>query len=442
MLTREENELVTNTDPGAPMGEYFRRFWLPVALSEEIPGPDCDPVRQTILGEKLVLFRDSSGRPGLMDAYCPHRGAPMFFGRNEGDGLRCVYHGWKFDVDGNCTELPNAPEGETFKAKVKISSYPCVDRGDLIWAYMGPTDKQPPFPQFEWLDMPKSHRYISKFRLECNYLQAMEGDYDPSHVMFLHATLDDNQSSPTVRLQGNVDQARFTKTPTLETQGKFFHSQTDSGLFFHSIRPLPDGRKVANAAPWMMPIFTTPGASGPGFYGSNMRIPIENTSLMFYRLRWSYEPIPDAERWQYSHGEWYYPKLIPGTWKTADNVFNDYNIDRVAQRNYSITGIKTFPLQDIAMMEDQWGPIATRTKEHLASSDVQIIGVRRRLLKGVHNLMEGIEPQEPWHPEAYRYHTATVIVSADTDDEEALRLAKARVTERNIPSLPLVLARA
>ena len=215
MLSREDNEIVTNTDRGTPMGELFRRFWLPVALAEELPGPDSTPLRVKIMNEDLIAFRDTDGRVGLVDAYCPHRGAPMFFGRNEENGLRCVYHGWKFDVDGVCTDLPNAPEGETFKSKIHITSYPCEDRGGLIWAYMGPAEKKPPFPEFEWVKLGKEHRYINKFRLECNYLQAMEGDYDPSHAGFLHSVMDGapinafggNAASqvPTSRGWGNSD---------------------------------------------------------------------------------------------------------------------------------------------------------------------------------------------------------------------------------------------
>src|SRR5438874_10389817 len=190
MLSKEDNELITNTNAGTPMGELFRRFWLPVALSEELPGPDCVPIRVKVLGEDLIGIRDTSGRPGLFDAYCPHRGAPLFFGRNEEDGLRCVYHGWKFAVAGQCVDLPNAPEGPTFKDKIKIKCYPSLEAGDLIWAYMGPAEKKPPFPGFEWVNLPKSHRYVTKFIEQCNYLQAMEGDYDPSHARFLHSTLD------------------------------------------------------------------------------------------------------------------------------------------------------------------------------------------------------------------------------------------------------------
>src|SRR3954451_6844388 len=184
------------------MGDLFRRFWLPVALSEELPGPDCIPVRVRVLGEDLIAFRDSNGKVGLVDAFCPHRGAPMFFGRNEEEGLRCVYHGWKFDITGACVDLPNSPEGDTYKNKVEITSYACEDKGDLIWAYMGPKDKQPPFPEFEWTKLPRSHRYVTKFVEQCNYLQAMEGDYAPSHARFLHSTLDANQSNPGAAIRG------------------------------------------------------------------------------------------------------------------------------------------------------------------------------------------------------------------------------------------------
>jgi len=152
------------------------------------------PVRVRVLGEDLIAFRDTDGNVGLVDAYCPHRGAPMFFGRNEEDGLRCVYHGWKFDCSGACTDLPNAPEGDTYKDKVRIKAYPTRDAGDLVWAYMGPAEKQPPFPEFEWTKLPRSHRYVTKFVEQCNYLQAMEGDYDPSHARFLHSTLDPSPS--------------------------------------------------------------------------------------------------------------------------------------------------------------------------------------------------------------------------------------------------------
>lgn len=174
MLSIEENQMLTETDPGTPMGELFRRFWMPAMLSEELPGADCPPVRLRLLGENLVGFRDSNGTVGVLDAYCPHRGAPLFFGRNEACGLRCVYHGWKFDVQGRCVDIPNAPEGVTYKDKVRIKSYAVIERAGLIWVYMGPPDKQPPFYRFEWLDTPDSHRFIQKLIVNCHLVSSDE----------------------------------------------------------------------------------------------------------------------------------------------------------------------------------------------------------------------------------------------------------------------------
>ena len=445
MLSKEDNALITTIDKGTPMGELFRRFWLPVALASELPGPDCTPLRVKVLNEDLIAFRDTNGDVGLVDAYCPHRGAPMFFARNEEAGLRCVYHGWKFDVNGVCVDLPNAPEGETFKNKIHIVSYSCVEAGDLIWAYMGPAERKPPFPDFEWTKLGREHRYINKFRLECNYLQAMEGDYDPSHGGFLHSTLDNvtipnplapnwsNQNQRATRtgsLQGDipadepfpraVGNRRITKPAIGELE------DTVAAVLNFNARTLPDGKVAANAnASWMMPIFCTAGIGGMNTFFSNMRIPIDNQSLMFYRLRWSYQPIPERDLEEYKHGEYFYPALIPGTWTPRDNVHNDYNLDRVAQKYFSYTGIKTFPLQDIAMMENQWGPIADRTQEHLTSLDHIIIKIRRRLLQAAKALANGVEPEAPFHPEEYRYHAARLVLEGVTE-EEAIEQAKAQ----------------
>ena len=436
MLPKEDNELITNVNAGAPMGELFRRFWLPVALAEELPGPDCEPVRVKVLNEDLIAFRDTHGNPGLLDAYCPHRGAPMFFGRNEEDGLRCVYHGWKFDVDGKCVDVPNAPEGETFKHKIKIKYYPCVEAGDLIFAYMGPPEKKPPFPEFEWTRLPKAHRYVTKFLVECNYLQAMEGDFDPGHGPFLHTKMDGTPQRPQFNVQVRA-QSRptppdepfpFAVGPRRQTeadkQAWGAVEDTVSGLFFVQSRERPDGTKVAAVAPWMMPIYCTAGTTaGTNTYSTNMRIPIDNQNIYFYRLRWSYNPIPEDEIEEYKHGGWYYPPLIPGTYRGVQNVHNDYQIDRNVQKNFTYSGIPCFPWQDVAMMENQWGPIADRTQEHLTSSDFQIIAVRRRLLKAAKALAEGIEPEAAQHPEAYAYHRASFVSQTGTLDET---IAKAR----------------
>jgi phenylpropionate dioxygenase-like ring-hydroxylating dioxygenase large terminal subunit len=451
MLSKEDNELITNINPGAPMGDLFRRFWLPVALAEELPGPDCVPLRVQVLNEKLVAFRDSDGRVGVLDAYCPHRGAPLFFGRNEESGLRCIYHGWKFDVDGVCTDIPNAPEGETFKAKIKIKRYPCVEAGDLIWAYMGPADKQPPFPEFEWTKLPKTNRYVTKFVMECNYLQAMEGDYDPGHGPFLHTKIDGSPQVPQFNTQVRprirpvpenepFPRAVGPRRQTERDKAAWGHIEdTESGMFFIQSGERPDGTKVATVAPWMMPIYCTAGTTaGTNTMSTNIRVPIDNERIFFYRLRWSYNALPDAEVEEYKHGGWYYPELIPGSYIPKANVHNDYLIDRQVQRNFTYSGIACFPLQDISMMEDQWGPLADRTLEHLTSSDFQIIYVRRRLLKTVKALMQGVEPGEPWHPKAYAFHRASVVTQEGTL-EQAVAKAKelARAQKIEAPMIPV-----
>jgi nitrite reductase/ring-hydroxylating ferredoxin subunit len=416
-------------------------------LASELPTPDCEPARLRILGEDLIAFRDTEGRVGIVDAYCPHRGAPMFFGRNEENGLRCVYHGWKFDVNGVCVDLPSAPEGETYKNKIKIVRYPAVEAGDLIWAYMGPAEKQPPFPEFDWLKLDSSHRYVRKFKLECNYLQAMEGDYDPSHARFLHSILEDASipspldpnrqqningmapkersplDDPFPRIVGN---RRVLGKPVAELE------DTDSGtIAIGAVEQEPGKWQASLNVTVMLPIFCTAGIAGPNTYSSNMRVPIDNKSLMFFRLRWSFNPIPQKDIDEYSQSDWYFPRLIPGTFIPEDNVHNSYNLDREKQRTENYTGIRTFPLQDIAMMEDQWGPIAKRHLEHLTSYDYMIIHVRQRLLKVARDMANGVEPTEPWHPEAYAYRRE---IAYGATKEEAIENVKAKALKSGLPA--------
>jgi phthalate 4,5-dioxygenase oxygenase subunit len=454
MLSKQDNELVTDTNPGTPMGEVFRRFWLPVALSQELPGPDCEPLRVKVLGEDLIAFRDSEGKVGLVDAYCPHRGAPIFFGRNEESGIRCIYHGWKFDVTGACVDLPNTPEGDTYRDKVKIKAYPCEDQGDLIWAYMGPAEKKPPFPEFEWTKLPKSHRYVTKFVEQCNYLQAMEGDYDPSHARFLHSTLEPSPSDNSIRTAGSqqnifaqpVDPAepfpRAVGNRRIRRADSSLPNQRGAGLNARledheqamlaiNVAPQPDGKYQASVGvSWWMPIFCTAGIAMPGHYSSNMRIPIDNESLMFYRLRWSLEPITDDQLAEYKNGGYSHPEVIPGTWMPKANLQNDYLVDRVAQRYYSYSGIKTFPLQDIALIEAQWGPIAEREKEHLVSSDYMIIHVRQRLLRAAKEMAQGVEPNGPFRPEVFRIHRET---GSGSSEDEAIARAKEKAMQKILP---------
>jgi phthalate 4,5-dioxygenase len=169
MLAHEENELVTRVGPGTPMGDTMRRYWMPALLAWELPEPDCPPVRVKLLGEDLLAFRDTSGRIGLLDEYCPHRRVSLFFGRNEECGLRCVYHGWKFDAEGRCVDMMNEPDELQFKNKIRTTSYPTVEVGGIIWAYMGPPALQPPPPNFAWTQVPETHRHVTKDMVKNNF---------------------------------------------------------------------------------------------------------------------------------------------------------------------------------------------------------------------------------------------------------------------------------
>ena len=187
MLSAADNELLVRTNQNTPLGEYFRRFWQPVALSEEIPLPDCPPIRVTVMGEELLLFRDSAGKVGLIDRYCAHRGADLFFGRNEECGIRCIYHGWKYDTEGKCIEMPNVPSGAAYHDSIQIKAYPTREFADMVWAYMGPAEFMPVMvPQLEVGLVPPENRYVTKRLIECNWAHSMEGALDTAHFSFLH----------------------------------------------------------------------------------------------------------------------------------------------------------------------------------------------------------------------------------------------------------------
>src|SRR3954463_8889705 len=185
-MRAEQNELLTRTGPGTPMGELFRRYWLPALLAEELPAPDCPPVRVMLMGEQLIAFRDTQNRLGLIDEFCAHRGVSLWFGRNEECGLRCPYHGWKYDVAGHGVDLPSEGADGLMKKRMKLKSYPCIEAGGVIWTYMGPPSLKPAPPAREWVSVPADRRFVTKRLQECNYLQALEGGIDSSHVSFLH----------------------------------------------------------------------------------------------------------------------------------------------------------------------------------------------------------------------------------------------------------------
>jgi nitrite reductase/ring-hydroxylating ferredoxin subunit len=412
MLSKEDNELLTQVSPETPMGQLFRRFWLPAMLSSELPDPDGTPVRLKLLGEELITFRDTSGRVGCLDAYCPHRGAAMFFGRNEEDGLRCIYHGWKFDVEGNCTHMPNCVEGESFRQRLKTTAYPAIEGGGLIWFYMGPPEKQPPPPGFEWFVNPASWTHAAKYIYHSNYMQALEGDFDPSHASFLHATLDNNMSNPVRQLRGEDD--RQTQGLRLGTAPGWQPPEVEAvdfecGVGTRNIGSTPrvrnpnTGSNTGRGPSWLMPCFDPVGISSQGTLPINIKVPADDEHTIYFRVRWSPTgPLTEKQAGELRVGGYINPEVDPGTFLYKNNIFNDYGMDRIKQKHFSFSGLSQTAVQDTAMQENQWGPVSKRWKEHLVSTDKIIIRVRQRMLTTAKELMEGKEPAEPWNPQGYR----------------------------------------
>src|SRR5437762_527055 len=223
MLPSSDNQLLTQVSAGTPGGEVLREYWIPFLLSEELSAPDCPPLRIRLLGEDLIAFRTTSGAVGLIGNACPHRGASLFFGRNEEEGLRCVYHGWKFDCTGQCVDMPSEPAESNFKSKIKATAYPTYERSGLIWVYMGPPERQPEFPEYEWNMVPESNVHFSRRLQENNYLQGVEGGIDSSHVPFLHG------QAPQISPAANNYSAR-DKMPRLTV------SRTDYGFVYGAER--------------------------------------------------------------------------------------------------------------------------------------------------------------------------------------------------------------
>jgi len=392
MLTRDESELLTRTGPGTPMGRLMRRYWIPALFASQLPEPDCPPVRVKLLNEKLVAFRDTLGHVGLVDERCPHRTASLFFGRNEECGLRCVYHGWKFDVEGNCVDLPSEPWDKDFKRKIKITAYPCVERGGVVWAYMGPPAMEPEFPEIDWTLVPASHRFATRHVQECNWLQALEGGFDTSHLSFLHRG-DSNMSLPT---RYEVVPARYgilAGTGREADQGKTMWSANVMLLPFHKL------------------IATTP-------LGAHAWVPIDDETTMNYCI----EYLPDrqleddemrrSKTWNGIHAE-----NLPGTEHTVLNKDNDYLIDRARQATgNSFTGIKGIGMQDCGIQESM-GPIADRTIEHLGVSDTVIIRLRRLLLQILRDFEKGDAPPA-LDPASYRVRSARFVAPAESRFEE------------------------
>jgi phenylpropionate dioxygenase-like ring-hydroxylating dioxygenase large terminal subunit len=395
MLTREQNERVTRVGPGTPMGNVMRRYWQPALLSEELPENDGAPLRVRLLGEDLIAFRDTNGKVGLVDAFCPHRRAPMFFGRNEECGLRCVYHGWKFDATGACVDMPSEPPDSLFKTKVTIAAYPTYEAGDVIWTYMGPPEKQPPYPDYEWMRAPKGHKFVSKTFEDCNWLQALEGGIDTSHSTFLHN-------------ENMADKARLRTrdgAPRLEVNKNAY------GYYYTSTRNAGDDGHYVRVYQYIMPHQQMRGAitaqSGgrekvPKLDG-HLWVPIDDEHTWTFNTLWTYDRsisiTPEFIEWWEHHSGRGKVDQLPG-YRLKQNKANDYLIDRQRQKSTSFTGIVGVNTQDIALQEGM-GSIVDRSLEHLGTSDRAIIAARQLLLDACDAVERGEDPPGI-DPAAYR----------------------------------------
>lgn len=386
MLRKEINELLTETDAGKPMGDMFRQYWIPALLASELPEDDCPPTRVKLLGERLIAFRDSKGRYGLMDEFCAHRGVSLWFGRNEEDGLRCPYHGWKYDYTGQCIEVPSEPEESGFCAKIKLKGYPLIKVGDVLWTHMGEKEDRPPAPIWEFATVPPEQTYSSKRWQECNWLQAMEGGIDSSHVSFLHSG--GLKTDPLFRgAKGNTYNEN-DKKPVFEVV------ESDGGLHIGARRNAEEGHYYWRVTPWIMPSFTmVPPRGDHPMYG-HFWIPIDDHNCW----AWSFDYHPTralspTERQAMEDGYGVHNQYVPGTFRPLQNKDNDYLMDREAQkRGDSYSGIWGIAMQD-ASLQESMGPIVDRTKENLVSTDNGIIMARHRLRKAVVALRDkGVQP--------------------------------------------------
>ncbi len=378
MLSKDENALLTRTGPDTPMGKVMRRYWIPALLSREIPEPDSPPVRVRLLGEDLVAFRDSKGRVGLLDEHCSHRGTSLFYGRNEECGLTCIYHGWKYDIDGNVLATPAEPPDSNLKYKVHHTAYPCREAAGLVFAYMGPRDKMALLPNYEWMNVPLDHLYVTKSVQDCNYLQGLEGECDSSHLSFLHRAFTESK-----RGGGDPDMYGLDTSPRLEGV------ETDYGVRMISCRDAGAGTTYLRVSNFVMPCYgfvPTGGLKGnPEGYTTHAHVPMDDEhSLRFNIFFRRHRPVREDEK--------RLDEEIGPDQRKVRNLSNNYLQDREEQKRETFTGMgKNFVIHDSCATESM-GSVFDRSREHLGRGDITVIAVRKFLLQSVKDFENGKEP--------------------------------------------------
>ncbi len=414
MAPLRDSEALTRVGPGTPMGEMMRQYWIPAAMSSELAA-DGAPVRLKLLGEKLIAFRDTSGRVGILDHRCPHRSASLFYGRNEGGGLRCVYHGWKYAVDGACLDMPNLPPHQSFCDKVRAKAYRVHERNGLIWVYMGGRATPPP-PAYEAALLEESDVRISFALRMCNWMQALEGDIDTSHFSFLHfGGVGGDEVAPD-------DVARVIVS---DRAPEYRAAETGWGMMYGAFRPVADASRYWRVAHFMFPFWSLPPHGDmKDHIWARAWVPLDDTHTMFVELSWNQRtpglrtlrdgtPIPGTAapmELEPNTTDWL------GRFRPAVNASNDYRIDRAAQRADSFTGIPGIFHQDQAMTESM-GAIVDRSLEHLGPSDTMITQTRRRLLGAARALADdGTPPPGVDDPAVFLEARGGDMVIGEADD--------------------------
>ncbi|WP_180684542.1 aromatic ring-hydroxylating dioxygenase subunit alpha [Tepidicella baoligensis] len=404
-MNKEMSEILTRTGAGTPMGNLMRRYWVPLLKSDEIAEPDGPQVRIQVLGEKLLAFRDTEGKVGVIDEFCSHRGASLYFGRNEEGGIRCAYHGVKFDRDGKCVDVPSAPQA---CARMHIKAYPTVERGGIVWAYMGPKDKQPEPPELEWCLLPPEHVYVSKRIQFSNYLQAMEGGIDTSHVSFVHSHEVDidpmhqgTKALDYIKADGNV---------------VFNIEKTPFGLTLFGRRNGEPDSYYWRITQWLFPWFTLIPPFGEHALGGHVWVPIDDHSCWAWSINFRPErPLSQEELDAMKAGKGIHVEYEePGSFIPKANYKNDYLMDRVAQKEKrSYSGVFGFAAQDYSLQESM-GTIQDHEKENLLPTDKAIVMARRMLHEAAIGLAEGMEPPA-LDAKAQRVRAAGVLLPKEVD---------------------------
>jgi phthalate 4,5-dioxygenase len=418
MLSAADNEALTRTGPGTLMGEYFRRFWQPVALSRELEA-DGPPLRLRVLGESLVAFRDTQGRVGVIEPACAHRGADLFFGRNEEGGLRCIYHGWKYDAEGRCVDMPIVPRDAAYHGKIAIKAYPTREFGEMVWAYLGPRETMPPeLPQLEFAVVPASHRYVSKRLQQCNWAQSAEGGLDTAHFSFLHMPAPSVSKYVNPTTAADESRLRWLREDPLP---QFEIIEYDVGFVVGGARRADGEDSYWRATQYLYPAHSVAPSAMPGeFYQGYSWVPIDDVNCWIYTYAWHPDrPLSAEERARFEKGGYgQFAELGPG-YVPLRNRSNDYLIDREEQKHRSFTGVKGIAEQD-ALAQDSQGLIADRTREKLTATDVAVVRFRRIMLDAARALRAGREPEAARRPASYRVRAGGAVAPSRLSFQEVM----------------------